>query len=83
MAGPASRGPPLSLGEFLELANWTGRRLRPDKRGAIDVAPPILRRLVLRATEWLYQVKGIESRYWRAVGAVEALMEKAKTLGQC
>ena len=27
--------------------------------------------------------EGQESRYWRAVGAVEALMDKTKTLGQC
>lgn len=84
VAGPASSGLPLSLGEYLELADWTGRIVRSDKRGAIDAAaPPILRRLRLRETEWSYQVKGIESHYWRAVGAVEALMAKAKALGQC
>ena len=26
---------------------------------------------------------GIERRYWRAVGAVESLMAKARELGQC
>jgi hypothetical protein len=84
VAGPSCSGLPLSLGEYLELADWTGRIVRPDKRGAIDAtAPPILRRLGLRQTEWSCQVQGIESRYWRAVGAVEALMEKAKALGQC
>ena len=56
--------------EYLELADRTGRILRPDKRGAIDAAaPPILRRLGLRESEWSCQVKGIESHYWRAVGA--------------
>jgi hypothetical protein len=84
VAGPASSGLPLGLSEYLELADWTGRILRPDKRGAIDAAaPPILRRLGLHETEWSRQVKGIESHYWRAVGAVEALMKKAKALGQC
>ena len=84
VAGPACSGLPLSLGEYLELADWTGRIVRPDKRGATDATtPPILRRLGLRETEWSCQVRGIESRYWRAVGAVEALMEKAKSLGQC
>jgi len=84
VAGAASRGLPLKLVEYLELADWTGRILRADKRGAIDAAtPPILRRLGLRQTAWSHQVQGIESRYWRAVGAVEALMEKAKALGQC
>jgi hypothetical protein len=84
VAGPASSGLSLSLGEYLELADWTGRIVRPDRRGAIAAAaPPILRRLGLRETEWSCQVKGIESRYWRAVGKVEPLMEKAKALGQC
>jgi len=84
VAGPASSGLPLSLSEYLELADWTGPILRADKRGAIDAAaPPILRRLGIRESQWPCQVKGIESHYWRAVGAVEALMEKAKALGQC
>ena len=84
MAGQASSGLPLGLSEYLELADWTGRILLPDKRGARDTAAlPILRRLGLRESEWSCQVKGIESHYWRAVGAVEALMEKAKALGQC
>ena len=48
VAGPASGGLSLNLREYLELANWTGRLLRPDNRGAIDAAePPILRRLGL------------------------------------
>jgi hypothetical protein len=84
VAGQASSALPLNLGEYLELADWTGRILRSDKRGAIDAAaPPILRRLGIRETQWSCQVKGIESNFWRAVGAVEALMEKAKALGQC
>jgi hypothetical protein len=84
IAGPASAGLPLSLGEYLELADWTGRLVRPDKRGAIDTtAPPVLERLGLRQAAWSCQVQGIESRYWRAVGTVDALMEKAKSLGQC
>jgi hypothetical protein len=33
--------------------------------------------------EWYSQATGIEQRYWRAVGAVDALIEKARAMGQC
>jgi hypothetical protein len=75
---------PLGLVEYLALADWTGRIVRPDKRGAIaNTAPPILGRLGLRPRGWQAQVLGTESRYWRAIGSAELLIEKAKAIGQC
>ncbi len=44
-------------------------------------SPPVLRRLGLREDQWHTQATGIERRYWRAVGAVDALDEKARTPG--
>jgi len=32
--------------------------------------------------EWVCQVQGTESVYYRAIGSAEALMAKAETLGQ-
>lgn len=78
--------PRLSMGlvDYLGLADWTGRIVRPDKRGAIAAStPPILRRLGLRDRQWQAQVLGIESRYWRAIGAADLLLEKAAAIGQC
>jgi REP element-mobilizing transposase RayT len=73
-----------TLVEYLELADWTGRIARPDKRGSIAAtAPPVLRKLGLAEDQWHAQATGIEQRYWRAVGAVDALIEKARDLGQC
>jgi len=75
---------PVTLLEYLELTDWTGRIARPDKRGSIAAStPPILRKLGLAADQWHTQATGIEQRYWRAVGAVDALIEKARDLGQC
>lgn len=75
---------PISTLEYLALVEWTGRIVRPDKRGAIDAnTPSILRRFELNDLQWQTQVLGIESRYWRAVGAVDALIAKAKDIGQC
>ena len=77
---------PLSLtaDAYLELIDWTARQLRPDKRGAIAASiPPILAKLGLRDRQWQCQVLGIESRYFRAIGRADALVEKARTMGQC
>jgi hypothetical protein len=69
---------------YIELADWTGRMVRGGKRGVITAtAPAALARLGLVADQWERQVLGIESRYWRAVGAVDALLDKARALGQC
>ena len=75
---------PASLVEYLVLTDWTGRIARPDKRGAIaGDAAAIIHQLGLAEHQWHAQVLGIEKRYWRAVGAVDALIEKARDMGQC
>ena len=75
---------PASLVEYLVLTDWTGRNTRPDKRGTIATdVPSIIQRLGLAEHQWRAQVVGIEKRYWRAVGAVDALIEKARAMGQC
>ena len=77
---------PLSLkaDAYLDLIDWTARQLRPDKRGSIAAdRPPILAKLGLRDSQWRHQVLGIESRYFRAIGSAEALIDKAKSMGQC
>lgn len=63
-APPADRWParcsnkgflPLTLDEYLELVDWTGRRIVPGKSGAIDAAEqPILRRLAIEPCDWLH-----------------------------
>ena len=75
---------PITLPEYLLLTDWTGRIARADKRGVIVGDPPAaLKRLGIHMDQWQGQVFGIERRYWRAVGAVESLMAKARELGQC
>jgi REP element-mobilizing transposase RayT len=74
---------PATLAEYIELADWTGRIARPDKRGAIAAATPqVLQRLGLAEGDWHSQATGIEQRYWRAVGSVDVLIEKARVMGQ-
>jgi hypothetical protein len=84
ISGSAAPAMPLGLRDYLDLVDLTGRIARPDKRGVIDPsAIPILRRLGLDAASWHRQAFGIETHYWRAVGAVDALLTKASALGQC
>ena len=68
----------------VELVDWSGRIARPGKRGRIAAsAPATVRRLGHSGLQWKFQLLGIESRYWRAVGAADALLEKAAAMGQC
>ena len=44
---------PCHYREYMELVDWSGRAIKADKRGAIDVQlPPILKRLGIDAEHW-------------------------------
>ncbi|MCH8497404.1 MAG: transposase [Marinobacter sp.] len=58
------RGVLFSLMDYLSLVDYTGRCLRPGKRGHIpDTQPPILNRLGITASDWLTQATEFEARY--------------------
>ncbi len=68
---------------YLDLVDWTARQTRRDKRGRIDAAAPrIIATLGLGEAAWSNQMLGIESRYARAVGSVQSLIDKAAVMGQ-
>ena len=74
---------PVTTAEYVQLVDWTGRQWRPDKRGAIAAqAPMALSRIATSDCAWTAQVRGIGSQYWRAVGAAQALIDRAAQLGQ-
>lgn len=76
------RSLPVTGAEYLELVDWTGRMLHPDKRGAISRdAPPILARLSMRSRQWLVQVPATESQYRRVIGTVESMRAHARNCG--
>ena len=53
----------MSLAEYLQLLDWTGRQVKPKKRGAVSkTAPPILERLNLSAELWLQVVEQFGKR---------------------
>ena len=74
---------PISTEDYLDLIDWTARLTRPDKQGKIDaIEPPILRKLGLSHSQWHQQMLGTETRYWRAIGSAQSLIEKAAAIGQ-
>jgi hypothetical protein len=75
--------PNLTEGEYLELVDFTGRHWHAGKRGKIDASEPkALTKLGLDKQHWAKRVKGIGSGYWRVVGEVEKLIDKAKEPAQ-
>jgi REP element-mobilizing transposase RayT len=77
--------PALSLkqGQYIELVQWTGQQVRPDKKGSIPkTAPAALIKIGYAAKHWPTQVKAVGSGYWRMIGSAEQLIEKAEAIGQ-
>jgi hypothetical protein len=68
--------------DYLQLVDWSGRQLRPGRGHISSQAPPLLATLGATSPMWIADVRGLESRYWRAVGSTRALAEKAAQIGQ-
>ncbi len=83
IAGPSMIGfLPFSEQQYIALVDWAGRRLHPGKRGVITSAAPSPPPSRVDQEAWLEQVRGIESRFCRAVGSVQALLDRAREMGQ-
>ena len=75
--------PGISEANYIELVDFTGRELHPGKRGKIAASEPkVLTKLGLDKNHWTARVKGIGSGYWRVVGELEELIDKAKEISQ-
>jgi hypothetical protein len=75
--------PAITEADYIELVDFTGRQWHGGKKGIIEAGEPkALTKLGLDKTHWTMRVKGIGSGYWRAVGEVEELIDKAKEMAQ-
>jgi hypothetical protein len=73
----------VSLAEYLELVDVTGRMINEGKRGAIPShLAPMLTRLDLRAETWVGSVDGYRSMFQRIAGKREKLVKLAKEAGR-
>jgi len=74
---------PISLDEYLELLDWTGRQIRADKRGAIRAdLRPILERLRINADAWIDTIERFGKKFRRAVGRTSSLASFAASRGK-
>jgi hypothetical protein len=75
--------PNITEADYIELVDLTGRDWHAGKRGKIDDAEPkALTKLGLDNNHWTMRVKGIGSGYWRVVGELDELLDKAKEISQ-
>ena len=73
----------ISLIEYLQLLDWTGREIRSDKRGSIPAhLAPILARIGLDSPAWCDLVKKFGRLFKRAAGTAESLAHEARRRGQ-
>lgn len=86
MAGSTERGFRLAIPfpEYLQVIDYTGRLLRPGKRGRIAAElPPALNRLEqTHLSEWLDDMSHLTRRYCRAIGSAVSLRQYRDHLGQ-
>lgn len=74
---------PLRRDEYLELVDWTGRLVRPDKRGHIPGRlPALLERIRVGEGHWKREIGHYGKWYYRAVGSISALERYCGHLGQ-
>jgi len=65
---------PLTKREYVELVDWTGRLIRPDKRGYVPArTPAFLERIEVGERQWMREMKHYGTWYYRAVGSISAL----------
>lgn len=73
----------LTLEEYLQVIDITGRCIKEGKKGYIPAdLSPILLRMNLDQDHWLKTVQNYGSRFHRVIGSVEKMAETAKKAGQ-
>ena len=74
---------PMHLTDYIELVDWTGRQIRPDKHGAIsENVPPVLARLGIEQGNWLQNCQKLEEDFRQVIGPVAAIDKFCKAVGQ-
>ncbi len=76
-------GLPCALTEYLELVDWSGRAIRPDKQARIqENLPPILERLNIDPVHLLRYLDHKEKGFVHAIGSRRAIQTAALKLGK-
>ena len=76
-------GIPFALSDYLELADWSGRIIREDKKGHIqEHQPDILQRLDIDPRNWVYLTKNFEQPFKNLVGAAHHVRQACEGIGK-
>ncbi|MCJ8315400.1 MAG: hypothetical protein MJK11_20830 [Pseudomonadales bacterium] len=68
------KGIPCELTTYLELIDWTGKRIKSGKRGNIGAkASSFLSKLNIEPDSWLISVDNFSGRFGRLVGMMQSL----------
>ena len=79
---PGSSLLPITFDQYLQLLDWTGRKIRGDKSGAIPSGlRPVLQRLDIEIDNWHRTVNTFGSRFCRIAGKVDSMKEAAVRAG--
>jgi hypothetical protein len=74
---------PIHLTDYIELVDWSGRQIRPNKRGAIsDSAQQILARLGIEQNNWLQNCQKLEEEFRQVIGPSAAIEKFCQAIGQ-
>ncbi|MCH1918001.1 transposase [Shewanella sp. A3A] len=84
MQSDTQTGIPFHFADYLELVDWTGRTIRPDKHGAIaDAVPSLLLQLGIAKDAWMHSATEFHKQYAHACGNWAAMCEfKARQGGR-
>jgi len=81
--GPESPLAGLGLEYYLSLVEWTGCQIRDDKPGCLPAEiKPVLERFALDTGQWVKNVEGYGSLFYRVAGQLERMLEQAREKGQ-
>jgi len=76
-------GLPCELKDYLELVDWSGRAIHPNKRGKIaDHQPKILQRLQIEPSALLSYLRNKEDKFHHVIGSKSSIREAAAKFGR-
>jgi len=71
---PDATGIPFALTDYIELVEWSGRAIHPNKSGFIpEDKPDILKRLKISPEEWIELAEKFEDQFSTWVGNAQSL----------
>jgi hypothetical protein len=68
----------MSVADYLELLDWTGRQIVVGKSNMPDHLPPILERLGMESKNWVPLVRGFDKLLHRVAGAPKTLERQGR-----